>query len=345
MKAKLFWIAALTFFLTACQQTTLSSPNNPQSTTNQLVIPVGFPQPVIPEDNPINSAKIELGRDLFYETKLSFNNTKSCASCHSPISSFSDSGNAVSFGATGVQGTRNAPALMNVVYDSTFFWDGRAPSLEAQAAGPILNPIELGNDSITVVATLSASSYYREMFAEAFGDSVISFARVRYALATFERTFISGGSPYDRYVNGDTSALTASARQGMILFNSSKTNCFRCHSGINFTDNQYHSNGLSVDYTDKGRADVTGNPSDIDKFKTPSLRNVALSPPYMHDGSIGNLLAVINNYNVGGKQNPNQDTLIRPLNLTPSDFYDLIDFLNSLTDTNFTQRADFEKPN
>jgi cytochrome c peroxidase len=339
---KTFALLAVAFFLAGCQHST----TEPQAQQNPLVIPPGFPQPVIPVDNPITPAKVVLGRDLFYETKLSFNNTKSCSSCHSVAASFSDSGNSVSTGVNGQQGTRNAPGLMNVAYDTSFFWDGRANSLEMQAGFPILNPIEMGSDSVTLIATLNNIPSYRQMFTEAFGGTgEITFQQVRYALVTFERTLISGGSAYDRFMNGDTSALSASAKNGLMLFNSSKTNCSKCHSGINFTDNDYHSTGLTANYTDVGREDVTHNPADNGKFRTPSLRNAALTPPYMHDGSFLDLLSIINNYNVGGRQNATQDTLIHPLNLVPSEWNDLVAFLNSLTDTSFTQRPDFQKPN
>lgn len=332
--------------LASCQHSP-TAPNIQQAQQNPLLIPAGFPQPVIPSDNTINSAKIELGRDLFYETRLSFNNTKSCASCHSLTASFSDSGNSVSTGASGEQGTRNAPGLMNVAYDTTFFWDGRASLLEMQAGFPILNPIEMGGDSNVIVATLNNIPYYREMFAEAFGNyaNQITFQRVRYAIATFERTLISGGSPYDRFMNGDSSALSASAQRGLKLFNSPKANCSNCHSGINFTDNAYHSTGITQVYTDEGREDVTNNPADNGKFRTPSLRNVALTPPYMHDGTFLDIPSVINNYNVGGRNNATQDSLIRPLYLVPEEFNDLVAFLQSLTDTSFTERPDFQKPN
>ena len=179
-------LASIALLLASCQQSTTDS-SAPETPPNQLVIPPGFPQPLVPADNPITSAKIELGRDLFYDTRLSFNNTKSCASCHSVFASFSDSGNSVSTGVNGQQGTRNAPGLMNVAYDTTFFWDGRANSLEMQAGVPILNPIEMGSDSVTLVATLNNIPSYREMFAEAFGGSgEITFQQVRYAIATFE---------------------------------------------------------------------------------------------------------------------------------------------------------------
>ncbi len=335
-------LIAVAFFLTACQHSTAE----PEVQQNPLVIPAGFPQPAIPADNPINAAKIELGRDLFYETKLSVDGSKSCSSCHSLIASFSDSGNSVSTGVGGQFGTRNAPGLMNVAYDTNFFWDGRASSLEMQAGAPILNPDEMGSDSNVVIASLNKIPYYREQFAKAFGGpNEITFQRIRYAIATFERTLISGESPYDHFMNGDSSALSASALRGLALFNSSRTNCSKCHSGINFTDNAYHSTGLTVDYTDEGREDVTHNPADNGKFRTPSLRNVTLTPPYMHDGTFLDLLSIINNYNNGGRQTSTQDALVHPLNLIPSEWNELVDFLKSLTDTNFTKRPGFQKPN
>ena len=280
-------LASVAMVLAACQQQSSTELNMPQLPQNSLIVPAGFPQPVVPADNPITPAKVALGRDLFYETKLSVNNTKACASCHSVSESFSDAGNAISVGATGQRGSRNAPGLMNVAYDTTFFWDGRASSLEMQAGMPILNSIELGNsDSNAVVATLNAIPYYRELFAEAFGDSTttgtasqITFQHLRYALATFERTLISGNSDYDRFIAGDSSALSASAQRGLALFNSSATNCSRCHSGVNFTDNDYHSTGLTAFYADDGREDFTNSPADNGKFRTPSLRNVALTAP------------------------------------------------------------------
>jgi cytochrome c peroxidase len=340
---KNFALIAVAFFLGACQHSTAE----PQAQQNPLVIPAGFPQPVIPSDNPINPAKIELGRDLFYETKLSIDGTKSCSSCHSLVASFSDSGNSVSAGVNGQMGTRNAPGLMNVAYDTTFFWDGRASSLEMQAGIPILNPVEMGGDSNAIVAALSKVPYYREQFGKAFDDlsvNTITFQRIRYAIATFERTLISGESPYDRFMNGDSTALSVSAQRGLALFNSTKTNCSKCHSGINFTDNAYHSTGITEDYIDEGREDVTHNPADNGKFRTPSLRNVALTPPYMHDGTFLDLLSIINNYNNGGRQTATQDSLIRPLNLVGSEWNDLVSFLRSLTDTSFIQRSDFKKP-
>ena len=345
-------LASFMLVLAACQQQSSTEMNMPQLSQNSLIVPAGFPQPVVPVDNPVTPAKIELGRDLFYETSLSSNNSKACASCHSVSESFSDQGNAVSMGVNNQRGLRNAPGLMNVAYDTTFFWDGRASSLEMQAGMPILNPIEMGNDSNTVVATLNKIPYYRVLFAEAFGDtastgtaSQITFQRIRYALATFERTLISGGSDYDRFANGDSSALSASAQRGLALFNSSSTNCSRCHSGVNFSDNAYHSTGLTPFYSDDGREDFSGLQSDDGRFRTPSLRNVALTAPYEHDGSFTTLEAVVQHYSNGGEHNSTQDSLIKPLNLSTQQQTDIIAFLNSLTDNSFTQRADFKNPN
>ncbi len=344
-------LAPVALMLAACQQSSTTDLNMPQVAQNPIVIPAGFPQPVVPADNPITPAKVELGRDLFYETKLSGNNSKACASCHSVSESFSDAGNAVSIGVNKQSGIRNAPGLMNVAYDTTFFWDGRASSLEMQAGMPILNPVELGNDSATVVATLNNSAYYRELFAEAFGSSgatgsQITFTRIAQALATFERTLISGASDYDRFVAGDSSALSASAQRGMMLFNSSETNCSSCHSGINFTDNNYHSTGITPFYSDDGREDFTNNPGDDGKFRTPSLRNVALTAPYEHDGSFTTLQQVVEHYINGGMHNSTQDTLIRQLDFAVGSQKetDLIAFLTSLTDNSFSQRADFKNP-
>jgi cytochrome c peroxidase len=341
-------VAFIALTLAACQQS--NDVNMPQAAQNPLIVPAGFPMPPVPADNPITTAKVALGRDLFYEKNLSFNNTQSCASCHSVTQSFSNQGKPVSVGARGEGGSRNAPGLMNVAYDTVFFWDGRATTLEMQAGMPIINPVELGNDSGTVVATLSSKAVYQELFSQAFGGpdasgQNITFKRIEQAIATFERTLISGGSAYDRYMQGDASALSASAKNGLALFDSNITNCSSCHSGINFTDNSYHSTGIVAFYEDDGREDVTGSPNDDGKFRTPSLRNVALTFPYMHDGSFKDLPSILAHYVQGGMHNSTQDSLIRPLNLTGQQVNDIIAFLNSLTDSSFTQRTDFKNPN
>ncbi len=333
--------------LAACQSTTTDL-NMPPLQPDPLSIPADFPKPVIPASNPLTPAKVALGRQLFYEAQLSRDNSVSCASCHSLAAGFSDPGKAVSFGVGKSQGSRNAPALMNLAYDTTFFWDGRSPTLEAQALGPILNPIELANDSATVVARLSASAFYSKLFAQAFDDGKITFNRIGQAIATFERTLISGGSDFDRFNRGDLSALTDAAQRGLKLFNdTSKTgaSCVGCHKGVNFSDNSYRSTGLDFNYADRGRAGITGSSNDVGKFKVPSLRNIALTAPYMHDGRFTDLKAVLQHYNEGGKHNSTQDPLIHTLKLTDSQIADIIEFLNSLTDNSFTSNKAFANPN
>ena len=330
--------------LAACQSAP-SDLNMPPVQQDPLVIPSGFPKPVIPATNPLTPDKVELGRYLFYESKLSGDNTKSCSSCHAASTSFSDQGKATSIGIRSGRGSRNAPALMNLAYDTVaFFWDGRAATLEAQATAPITNPIELGSDTNSVIQKLSVSPLYKMMFANAFGDSKITMDRIGKALSSFERTMISGGSDYDRFMAGDSSALSAAAQRGMQTFQSKEVNCVGCHKGVNFTDNQFHSTGLETFYEDQGREMVTQDPRDNGKFRTPSLRNIALTAPYMHNGSFTSLQAVLDHYNEGGKHNSTQDSLIHELHLNQSQMDDLIAFLRSLSDKSFTQRSDFKSP-
>ncbi len=340
----LFLLSCVTLVLASCQPSPNTDINMPQVPQDPLVVPAGFPKPPVPANNPVTPVKVALGRSLFYATQLSRDGQHSCASCHQLSASFSDFGNAVSKGVFNETGTRNAPALMNVAYDTNFFWDGRATTLEAQASKPILNPVELGSDSNTVIANLSNSAYYRELFADAFGDQTITMPRIAQALATFERTLISGSSAYDQFKLGDSSALSPAAQRGLQLFTSKNVNCVACHSGINFTDNAYHSTGLDFQYEDEGREDVTGSPNDNGKFRTPSLRNIALTSPYMHDGRFTTLQQVLDHYNEGGKHNSTQDTLIHALQLTQPQMDDLIAFLQSLTDRSFVTRQDFTDP-
>ena len=316
----------------------------PQAPANPLVIPPGFPNPVIPADDPVTPAKVNLGRDLFYAIELSRDRQHSCASCHLLSASFCDPGNHWSFGADGRHGFRNAPPIVNEVYDTAFFWDGRTPTLEAQALVPIFSTVELDNDSATVVAALNQNSLYPNLFELAFGDNCITVTRIAQAIATFERTLISGASAYDRFREGDSSALSSGAKRGFALFTSTALNCVTCHSGINFTDDGYHSTGLDFQYPDEGREEVTQDPNDHGKFRTPTLRNVALTAPYMHDGRFNTLAQVIEQYNSGGFHNSTQDTLIRPLHLTLAQMDDIIAFLQSLTDSNFVTRKDCSNP-
>ncbi len=335
---------------TSADSTVSPPPNNNGS---GLIIPAGFPNVTTPADNPYSDAKSKLGRYLFYEKQLSVDNSKACVDCHKQANAFCDFGNAVSTGVRGIKrdsgffgggGTRNAPGLSNVAYNTSYFWDGRAATLEQQALLPIINPIELGNTLAVVVQRLSADPTYPALFKAAFGDTKIDSIRIGMALATFERTLLSGNSAYDSYVRGDASAISAAAIRGLKLFTSSVTNCSRCHSGFNFADSSFHSTGLEQSYMDSGRFLISKQSNDIGSFKTPSLRNVALTSPYEHDGRFTTLEEVIDHYNQGGMHNKAQDSLIKPLNLSNQQIEDIVAFLNSLTDEQFVSNAAFRDP-
>jgi len=336
-----------------------SSVNNtvpvpPNTNGSGLIIPVGFPNVTTPADNPFTDAKSKLGRYLFYEKKLSADNSMACVDCHKQANAFSDFGNSVSKGIRGIKrdtggaffsfGSRNAPGLSNVAYNTSYFWDGRAGTLEKQALLPITNPVELGNTLDVVVQRLSADPTYQDLFKAAFGDTKVDSIRIGMALATFERTLLSGNSAYDAYNHGDNTALSTAAIRGLKLFTSSQTNCSRCHSGFNFADSSFHSTGLEQSYMDSGRFLVSSRPEDIGSFKTPSLRNVALTSPYEHDGRFSTLEEVISHYNEGGMHNKAQDSLIKPLNLSNQQIEDIVAFLNSLTDQQFISNTAFRDP-
>jgi cytochrome c peroxidase len=241
-------------------------------------------------------------------------------------------------------GTRNAPGLANVAYNTSYFWDGRAATLEQQALMPIQNPAELANTLPVVVQTLARDTMYQRLFTAAFGDPMVDTIRLAQAIATFERTLISGYSAYDDYNRGNKTALSTSAIHGLTLFMSDSTNCSKCHSGFNFTDNKFHSTGLDQSYSDLGRILITNQDQDNGSFKTPSLRNVALTSPYEHDGRFTVLEQVIEHYNTGGMHNKAQDTLIKPLNLNNDQVEALVAFLESLTDKGFVTNSAFSAP-
>jgi len=322
--------------------------NMPQPMQSLITVPPGFSKPPVPKDNPLTSEKIQLGRRLFYEVKLSRDNSLSCSGCHQQANGFSDAGQRFSRGVQGAMGTRNAPSLVNLAYDTSFFWDGRAHTLEQQAIMPITNPVEMASDTNSVVAKLSADSYYLSLFKAAFGDSKVTVTRIGQALASFERTLISGNSPYDRYKQGDLTAMSASAIRGMKLFeDTNATNCTGCHSGENFTDDGYYSTGFQQEYYggDLGRAAITNNDKDRGKFKTPTLRNVALSAPYAVNGGTATLFEMVSHYNDGGFNTTNQDRRIHRLNLSTTDMADLVAFMEALTDKEFITNKNFRDPN
>jgi cytochrome c peroxidase len=297
-----------------------------------------LPNPPVPE-------RVRLGRWLFYDTRLSADGRVSCATCHEPERAFSN-GMRVPRGVGGHAGVRKTPALINAAdtfLRNRFGWDGHAGSLEEQSLRPILNPIEMGNTAPGMMTTLRRIPGYAPYFARAFGDRTITPQRVASALADYQRTRMSGNSAWDRWQGGDADALTPSARRGWELF-TGDAKCSRCHFGPNFTDRAFHSLGVGWDaasrrYTDEGRGAITGRPGDRGAFKTPTLRDVARHPPYMHDGSVPTLRDVILFYERGGVQNPSLDTQIRPLRLSSTDIDALVDFLEALNGEGFMDRG------
>ncbi|PTL77864.1 di-heme enzyme [Vitiosangium sp. GDMCC 1.1324] len=339
-------------------------------------LPLGFPDPAVPEDNPMSTAKVELGRRLFYDKRLSANGTQSCASCHRQEYAFTD-GRTTALGSTGEHHRRNSMSLANVAYAASLTWaDPVVPDLEAQALVPLFgtHPVELGmaGQETLLLQRLSEDARYPKLFAQAFPEQrqPVSMASVVRAIAAFERTLLSGGSPYDRYTYGDeVDALSPSAMRGMKLFFSQRLGCLHCHRGFAFSDSVKHklmafpevtfhnTNLYNVDghgaypATDQGLAEFTGKPEDMGRFRSPTLRNVAVTAPYMHDGSIATLSEVLDHYAAGGRAcaqgsgpSPYQSEFIQGFTLTAEEKQDLLSFLESLTDTKFLTDPRFSDP-
>lgn len=286
----------------------------------------------IPDDNPMTAAKVSLGKLLYFDPRLSKDNSISCASCHNPFHGFAHP-DRTSSGVGLQKGGRNSPTVLNRLFSAEQFWDGRAKDLEEQAHGPLTNPVEMAMPSHDEVVTkVRAVAGYAPLFKQAFGENTVTMGRIAKAIAAYERTVVTGNSPYDRYQAGDKGALSSSAVRGMQLFNG-RANCVTCHVGFNFTDENYRNIGVGMKQAkpDVGRYEVTKKDADRGAFKTPTLRNVALTAPYMHDGSEYTLLATIEFYNQGGIPNPNLSADIKPLGLTPQEKIDLVSFMEALT--------------
>ena len=298
-----------------------------------LQIPLGLDRGLLaPPDNPVTPEKAALGRRLFDDPRLSVDQSRACSDCHQAERAFSD-GKRVAVGVRDQKGTRNAPAILNRTYGRAFFWDGRAATLEEQVLLPIQHPKEMDADLPTVVERLRADATYQREFDDIFGRPPDAGA-LSYALATYVRTILSGASAYDRYEAGETTALSAEEQHGLRLFRG-RAHCARCHSGSNLTDEDFHNTGVSWGRRpyDAGRAVVTGVPEDTGKFKTPTLREIERTAPYMHDGSIATLEKVVEFYDRGGKDNPFRDRELRPLRLTEEERMALVAFLRSLSGT------------
>jgi cytochrome c peroxidase len=346
----------------------LNEPKNhaPLSVDLPLGMSSGKDAVFIPQDNPLTRAKIELGRQLYFDTRLSSDNTISCASCHHPDHGYGFDSQ-FGIGVRGQMGGRNSPVSFNRILSKAQFWDGRADSLEAQAVGPIANPIEMANTHAAVVAFLTSNAGYRMQFEKIFNRAP-HIDDVGRAIASFERTLVTGPSPYDLYepvrklteafpdeiadlkalekedpklfaeytkakATSDAHPMSESAKRGRTLFFSTKSNCTACHVGANFTDELYHNLGVGMDkpMPDLGRFEQTKLEKDRGAFKTPTVRNIASSGPYMHDGSQATLEEVVEWYAKGGHPNPNLSDKIKKLDLTAQDKADLVEFMKALT--------------
>lgn len=298
--------------------------------------PLGIDSRFSDLSDPPTPQRVRLGRWLYYDKRLSADGTIACATCHRPENAFSEP-TPVSSGIRGQKGGRKAPSFLNEAWTlyPHFFWDGRADSLEAQALGPIANPIEMGNTHETMVQTLAKVAGYRRYFKEVFGSEEITKERVAKVIADYERTRMSGNSAWDRWKkNRDESAVSAEVKKGDELF-FGKAGCNQCHLGQNFTDSLFHNLGVGWDpkakrFADEGRSVVTKKKEDMGAFKTPGLRDLTRHAPYMHDGSLSDLKTVVEHYDKGGNRNPHLDPKIKPLKLSGAEKAALVKFMEAL---------------
>jgi cytochrome c peroxidase len=343
------WFAAVLVMLLAVAA--LADDNTPVPLTAVSVHSLGperlgnLPAMTAPPDNPQTPGKVLLGKKLYFDTRLSADNTISCATCHDPAKGWSDTG-PTSSGIRGQLGGRRSPPVVNAAYSPLQFWDGRAPSLEEQAKGPIQNPIEMGNTHEVMIATLSKLTGYTEEFKAVFGTSPITVDQVAQAIAAYERTIVTTDSPFDRYVRGDQSALTSQEKQGLEVFNG-KGHCSSCHWGSYFSDGRFHNLGVAPaagQKPDEGRFAITKNVADIGAFKTPTVRDAAKRAPYMHNGSEKTLEDVVMLYDRGGgSDNTNLDPLMVPLGLSKTEVAALVAFMKRAAVSTNPSVAD-EKP-
>lgn len=310
--------------------------SKPLEKESYLFIPVGFPDLEIPLDNQLTSARVEYGKKLFFEKLLSRDSSISCASCHQPQLAFTD-GREKAVGIKNRVVSRNTPTLTNIGYNSSFLRDGVNPSLEAQVIVPIHEKNEFDFQIILVAERLKKNDNYVQLSYKAYGEEP-NPNNISKAIASYERTLISGNSRFDKfYYSGDSLALTKNEKRGMDLFYN-QLYCASCHSGFNFSNGKITNNGLYKEYLDIGKMRLTLNENDNGLFKVPTLRNISLTAPYMHDGSIARLEDVINHYSKGGKGHYNQHPIISPFEISNQDRDDLISFLESLTDSSFIVR-------
>ena len=346
-----------------------------------IKVPIGISESLwrkrIPRNNPVSPVKVALGRALYFDKGLSANGTVSCATCHDPANAFTDH-SAVAFGVSGTPGTRNAPTILNAMFSEQLFWDGRAGSLEEQAKQPLTNTFEMGMGSYdAVVARLVAIPQYRTAFRLAFKNEGITIETIAKAIATYERTQLSGNSPFDRFIAGNNTAIAEAQKRGWLLFNG-KARCIECHTytlpSPFFTDSKFHNTGIAISdknfeslmnqvtevqrsndpaltllthtegVSELGRYLLTQQRKDVGAFKTPTLRDIELTGPYMHNGSQKTLLDVVKFYSRGGEPNSNLDQRMRALNLTDQEANDIVEFLRALTSDDVLREAQATTP-
>lgn len=339
----------LVLIISACHKYPPSPPGIPLGQTPfELNIPEGFPSMSIPEDNPTTVEGVALGRMLFYDPILSADSTQSCASCHNQKFAFTDNGKRFSEGIDKIEGTRNSMPVINSGWTYDLFWDGRSIGLEGQALDPVPNPIEMHQSWPEAMAKLNRHNRYPELFFKAFGKNYIDSTLVTKAIAQFERTLISSNSKWDKYLRGDYQ-LSQAETKGYEIFFTEKGDCFHCHSTILYTDNLFHNNGLDSVHIDQGLFDVTENSGDVGKFKTPTLRNIVFTAPYMHDGRFETLEEVIDFYSHEVKWSETVDPLMKKVNQGGIQLLDeekeyLLAFIKTLTDEEFVSDTSFSDP-
>jgi cytochrome c peroxidase len=341
-KFALLVVASLGIF--AWAQIGCAQDNSAEASDGKFAVPKGLKPLKIPADNPMTQAKVDLGKQLFFDPRLSRDNTVSCASCHDPQKGWSN-GEPFATGVRGQKGGRSAPTIINSAYHPLQFWDGRANHLEGQALGPIANPIEMDLTLKELIDRLNGIDGYKKQFSAAFSDGVTE-DNIAKAIASFERTVLSGNAPYDQYKAGKTEALSDLAQQGRKVF-FGKGNCSACHAGPNFSDASFHNIGVGMDAEepDVGRLAISKLGGDRGAFKTPTLREINRTAPYMHDGRLKTLEDVINFYDKGGTPNPQLDEELFPLKLTDDQKVALKTFLvEGLSSPDYPETAPPELP-
>ena len=339
-------VLVLVAVLAACRKDTEIAEFS--NTPYVLDLPLYFPPMDIPADNALTVEGIALGRELFYEKRLSADNSLACAGCHGAEHSYTDD-DQFSLGIDDVAGDRNSMPIINLGYNNGFFWDGRAATLEEQILGPVPNVVEMHQSWPAAAEKLCNDPEYRSMFYAAFGSTKIDSTTVSKAIAQFLRTMVSGNSRYDKFVRGEV-LLTPDELEGLNIFTTERGDCFHCHGGTFFSAQIYSNNGLDATFTDLGYGDVTGDANDNGKFKTPTLRNIEYTAPYMHDGRFATLEAVINHYSTGVVWSPTIDANMKKvddggLQLNPTEKAQLKAFLLTLSEPEFLTHPDYQDPN